>query len=452
MVVFAVRVLIGFFFVNTVVQVCRRGCVFIAAFSRYNNGKGCLRSDPIPHCALLTLERGEMDRAAKARKITYVLLVSILLLVVLAQIVDQVRKYLDGQTTVSKTSHRFSKLPFPSVSFCPGFRRGEVEKYPWMSWENFGYSSGVPESSTFPQDEEEVLVLWENITFGLSEVLVSADIFMKTPPAVTRFTADDISQGTAACLEIREFGTLSGKCYTLAASCAFGPSEGIMLYFNLSQVHRHEMDLVFHHPRASLGLNENFWPVPVAPQRIRGDEGMDILLRKFVKKQAEGRSTDDFFDCMDALIAKRLQENLPFCYFPSFESVFSYLDKNVTVTVCTDAENFTRSNVERVYKVFNGWFMTRECGAPRELERHWTLSKYISTYMLPRMAAVYVAHESTEVSVEEEYVLLDFPALLAAVGGFAGMILGWSVLDLIDSALLKSRNFAVRGSDKKIVT
>ncbi len=37
-----------------------------------------------------------------------------------------------------------------------------------------------------------------------------------------------------------------------------------------------------------------------------------------------------------------------------------------------------------------------------------------------------------EASVEEEYVLMDFGALLAAVGGFVGMLLGWSAKDLVE--------------------
>ncbi len=45
-------------------------------------------------------------------------------------------------------------------------------------------------------------------------------------------------------------------------------------------------------------------------------------------------------------------------------------------------------------------------------------------------AAVFVLYETTEVTLEEEYVLLDLPALIAAVGGFVGMILGWSAKDL----------------------
>ena len=54
-----------------------------------------------------------------------------------------------------------------------------------------------------------------------------------------------------------------------------------------------------------------------------------------------------------------------------------------------------------------------------------------SSLMEEGTSAVYVHYGKLEVTVEEEYVLLDFPALLAAVGGFMGMLLGWSAFDLI---------------------
>ncbi len=41
-----------------------------------------------------------------------------------------------------------------------------------------------------------------------------------------------------------------------------------------------------------------------------------------------------------------------------------------------------------------------------------------------------VYFETMEVDMAEEYELLDFPAMVAAVGGFVGMMLGWSAKDL----------------------
>ncbi len=46
------------------------------------------------------------------------------------------------------------------------------------------------------------------------------------------------------------------------------------------------------------------------------------------------------------------------------------------------------------------------------------------------ITALNVYFETLEVTTEEEYVLLDFPALLATFGGFIGMLLGWSAKDL----------------------
>ncbi len=42
--------------------------------------------------------------------------------------------------------------------------------------------------------------------------------------------------------------------------------------------------------------------------------------------------------------------------------------------------------------------------------------------------------DSTDVLVEEEYLLFDSSALLSALGGTMGMFLGWSALDLFQLA------------------
>ena len=54
-----------------------------------------------------------------------------------------------------------------------------------------------------------------------------------------------------------------------------------------------------------------------------------------------------------------------------------------------------------------------------------------ASQILPRgTSSLFFFYETDEVTVESEYVLLDLPALLAAVGGFVGMLLGWSAKDL----------------------
>ena len=40
--------------------------------------------------------------------------------------------------------------------------------------------------------------------------------------------------------------------------------------------------------------------------------------------------------------------------------------------------------------------------------------------------------------VETQYHLMDFGALLAATGGFVGMLLGWSVKDIVNAVVPKN--------------
>ena len=53
---------------------------------------------------------------------------------------------------------------------------------------------------------------------------------------------------------------------------------------------------------------------------------------------------------------------------------------------------------------------------------------------------------SMETEVVEEYVLLDLPALAGTVGGFVGMMLGWSAKDLVGSLSHLADRLATRSS------
>ncbi len=47
----------------------------------------------------------------------------------------------------------------------------------------------------------------------------------------------------------------------------------------------------------------------------------------------------------------------------------------------------------------------------------------------PGQGHMYVFLDSMEAIVETEYLLMDASALLSSIGGFAGMLLGWSAKD-----------------------
>ena len=62
-----------------------------------------------------------------------------------------------------------------------------------------------------------------------------------------------------------------------------------------------------------------------------------------------------------------------------------------------------------------------------------------------RISYMHVSLDTLDVTVEEEYVLQDFFAIVATLGGSVGIFLGWSLFDLFNalSALL------VEGTKKK---
>ncbi len=71
-------------------------------------------------------------------------------------------------------------------------------------------------------------------------------------------------------------------------------------------------------------------------------------------------------------------------------------------------------------------------------------------------AKVSIALADTTVTVEEEYTLQDFTAIVATLGGSIGIFLGWSLLDLtkiiavvIDKAFIKKTRTIVQNLSNK---
>ncbi len=64
------------------------------------------------------------------------------------------------------------------------------------------------------------------------------------------------------------------------------------------------------------------------------------------------------------------------------------------------------------------------------------LRLFLQSSLVPRIgtAKIYVYFSTLDVTVESEYVLLDLPAAVAAVGGLIGMLLGWSLRDVAQFA------------------
>lgn len=162
-----------------------------------------------------------------------------------------------------------------------------------------------------------------------------------------------------------------------------------------------------------------------------------------MQKQEQGSSEEKYFDCIDTSLSSDIKSAISkesYCHFPSHDSILEHaLGIMRNLTSCTDANSFTLSTNTHMYRNLFKWHRSLTCGTMREQIGYTTTSKLSSNIVSETMSALYVSYETTEVIVEEEYTLVDFPTLLAAAGGFVGMILGWSVLDFVEIVFKYSR-------------
>ncbi len=387
---------------------------------------------------------------SNATQVLFYVVVLALVGTVLAEVYWQMKKYLEGKTTVSKTSYVADHLDMPAMSFCPGFKREALKKYPWLYWEHVLYKP-FPGNLSFPQDRAEAQALWDSVTYGLDEILVSGSVLGNSYQVW--YDANDIVKNNATrCLNIHEHDTLSGRCFTFHSTCRMSALGGFAILVNMTQMPRRELDLIFHLPEAYVGLNDNLFNSPVTIGQLKGSSTSSVLLTKHVKKHTKGVSKKNFFDCATAKLTediKKAVDNGSFCFFPSFDSIIRHTRiGHANLPVCANNVNYTKSINEHILGPITNWYLSPNCEKQKEQETYVTSSRFSSNNVEEGMSMLYVLYQSLEVIVEEEYVLLDFQALLGAVGGFVGMILGWSLYDLADiifSAKTKTQGNLVGG-------
>ena len=82
-----------------------------------------------------------------------------------------------------------------------------------------------------------------------------------------------------------------------------------------------------------------------------------------------------------------------------------------------------------MYRVL-GRILRNNCTRPRDFVFYTPTRKVLPKALPEGVAEARLYYGVLEQMEEEEYVLLDFNALVSAVGGVVGMLLGWSALDL----------------------
>ncbi len=156
---------------------------------------------------------------------------SLFVLIILCTIMTyyQLGKYLAAQATLAyrvDTSQDF--LDFPSISFCPGFKKDKVRELAWPTLyldPQFTHSNDTRED-TFPTTAEEMRKVWDEMTFGPDEIIINFDADYQFSNVSNNETwvngyvpADLLGKEKVGCLSLKQHDTYSGRCYTFNTWC-----------------------------------------------------------------------------------------------------------------------------------------------------------------------------------------------------------------------------------------
>ncbi len=372
-------------------------------------------------------------RSCSVGQIIINLSVLVLVIASLVQIVLQAKKYASNQKTLATSSKHVPELEFPALSFCLGFKREKTLLFPWMI---FGMMSD--NDTTFPSTEESVNAVWDDVTLDLQDIQVEAQLNINFAGDLSMDSLIDLlGKKYDPVWDVKEHNTLNGKCYTLKVKIPLTRQDTLHIRFkNLTLLSQPQLTLYYHHPSDILGLNEDFWIASISSNQLNINVVSGILLRKKIMKwKAPTVSEDDYVKCVNGLLtkwAKNLNRTSSFCWFPSFESILTHasFSKN-SLPVCTDIYSYYNFYHEIYKALFTFTSGTNVCEPSSEQAKFEGVVKPQVKVLPDDITVIFIYYaEDMEVITEEEYILMDFPAMLAAVGGFAGMMLGWSVKDL----------------------
>ncbi len=395
-----------------------------------------------------------------ARPVLYIC-TSGLILVVAALGTVQILKFSEGHTTYSEKKERHLRLRYPHVTFCPGFK----DRAESALWTRDNLASTFADDDAGPDggdvggirsgnfSEEELRALWTATTFDLGEVLPLVLIATATEGGrrgrgggEQKEQRYDVRRDGVPpdCLDVRGHDALLGRCYTLSFPCSdlSGPArrvDSVDLLFNVSAIPKGRLSLYFHDELDDLylGVNENYWALPVTWKSLHRDEVMELGLRKRVRKNDGGVSTREHFRCLRELLRKDLDPELTsggdVCLFPTFANFLGFLYHNASVVGhCDSYQKMLRARSTMFDLLLVLFYRYQDfCRAPSEEVTYEVSTRDTPVLRTAGLSQVYVFFTSTDVMVTVEYALLDLGTLLSTLGGVIGMFLGWSALDLV---------------------
>ncbi len=353
----------------------------------------------------------------------------------------QAVKYSRDLTTITERAEKEPFLDYPVVSFCPGFKTQNRLSSVWMQRQSsvIDLGSERPDAREgFPGDAAALRSVWEETTFALEEILTSVTL---ASGGNTRHSFHPGAGGNGdgnrrQCVDVTEHATLSGRCYSLTLPCSTEEFiETAVLLFNLSSMAKGRLFLYIHGEviDASVGLNVNFWILPAAREEAFVNEVKEIGMKKKLRIKREGLLPDEYYVCLRKFASRYLGNlNNSLCVVPMFGALLSFSGMDTaTLDPCTNYEGYN-SSYGAMYKLLNGMYWGH-CRRPSHKVSYTTTKQEL---LLPiqisnGMSEVHLFYNSKSVAVSEEYKLIDLGSLLSSLGGFIGMFLGWSLLDIV---------------------
>ncbi len=253
------------------------------------------------------------------------LFLGLLVAAVLIQTGMQLKKYLNHFTILSKSTEKASTILLPAVSFCPGFVPEEVLRHPWI---RPGVFYDNTSSASFPASEEEAERFWKNVTFDVGDVLTDVIVETQGGHHVIHDRETLMDPDNGRCLWAEEVDALAGRCFVLHATCEQAERERLFLYFDLGRVYRGTLILFLHHPRASRGLNNDLWPSKASTAKVLARAETHVELAKEVRRSYSEYDEDGFYDCIDRVVANKMEEYAYsglLCDFPPLRHALSAL-------------------------------------------------------------------------------------------------------------------------------
>ncbi len=374
---------------------------------------------------------GKHDIRSFARSILFsctVCLVGIVLVLGIVQVV----KYNQDYTTYTERTEKKKFLWYPPISFCPGFKTHYKATAIWFHF----YDKFDINATVFPETKEALRHLWEETTFRLGEIVQSVRL-TRNGIAVHSLDPRKRNPKSEECIDVKEQSTYSGRCYTLNFPCSKDNFIGaVALKFKLSKIARKSMSWYIHENLvdALFGLNSNYWLLPATNEKVSANEVLEFALHKKIQRKYDGASTEAYYECIQrqltALVGNLVEQNA-MCMAPIFEALFSFSTLDIAaIKSCTNYEEYikTYSNVSSILVALY-W---SHCEHPSMKVTYTTSKKEL---LLPSettsgTGTVYLFYDSRDMTISEEYKLLDLGILLSTLGGFIGMFLGWSLLDV----------------------